>query len=462
VEWRADDARVVTGLWPALAQVAAILVGSAAAGYALAAAFLPPAAPRPERAAWGIALGLSLLAGSALLAFATGLSPVLAIILAAALTLSAAAFVRRRGTSPVSPLSCRGRPTGVRAVTRSIHIFLALLAAFGVIVFSLRALAQPLWSNDFLAIWGLKGKILFAGVGIPRRLFTDPSLGFSHPEYPLGLPLLYASVCFLLGRWDDHALAVLFPFLQAATLFALFGWLRRRGASVALALAAAALLAQFEPLYSAFHTGLAEIPFSFVALLFGAAFSDVLDGTDRFAVRRLALAAFLAVSTKNEGLLLIAAAAVLALFAPRRASAASRSALAALLVPAVFLTGIGRLWKGSLPLRDFDFSYLTARIHELPPRIGEAIRTAFSEIVLPAWPGLLCLGALIAAGRSNASGNRLLALALISALAYLLLPSLAVAGPEWLVRTSFARTVSALAPLTATAIAIRLAEPRDS
>lgn len=458
----------MTGLWPALARVAAILVGSATVGYALAAAFLPPAAPRSERAAWGIALGLSLLAGSALLAFATGLSPVLAILLAAALSLSTAVFVRRRGTSPVSPLSStgvRGGPTGARAVTRPMHIFLGLLAAFGVIVFSIRALAQPPWSNDFLAIWGLKGKIIFAVAGIPRRLFTDPSLGFSHPEYPLGLPLLYASVSFLLGRWDDHALAVLFPCLQVATLLALFGWLRRRGASLALALAAAALLAQFEPLYSAFHTGLAEIPFSFVALLFGAAFSDVLDGTDRFAVRRLALAAFLAVSTKNEGLMLIASAAALTLFARQRTSAASRSALAALLVPAVFVIGIGRLWKGSLPLWAFDFSYLTTRIHELPRRIGAATRTAFSEIVLPAWPGLLCLGALIAAGRSKASGNRLLVLALISAVAYLLLPSLAslaVAGPEWLVRTSFARTVSALAPLTAAAIAIRLAEPRES
>jgi hypothetical protein len=474
LERRVDGTRVVTGLWPSLAQVAAILLGSAAVGYALTGAFLPPAAPRPERAAWGIALGLSLLAGSVLLAFATGLPPVLAIILASALSLSTAALFRRGGGWAVRSLpptlesaategrvlSRSERPAGVRAVARPMHIFLALLAAFGLIVFSLRALAEPPWSNDFLAIWGLKGKVLFAGAGIPRRLFTDPSLGFSHPEYPLGLPLLYASVSFLLGRWDDHALAVLFPFLQAATLLALFGWLRRRGASVALALAAAALLAQFEPLYSAFHTGLAEIPFSFAALLFGAAFSDALDGTDRLAVRRLALAAFLAVSIKNEGLLLIAAAATLALFASRSASAALRSALAALLVPAVLLTGIGRIWKGSLPLRDFDFSYLTTRIHELPPRIGEAIRTAFSEIVLPAWPGLLCLGALIAAGRSKPSGNRLLALALISALAYLLVPSLAVAGPEGLVRTSFARTVSALAPLTAAAIAIRLTEPR--
>ena len=70
-------------------------------------------------------------------------------------------------------------------------------------------------------------------------------------------------------------------------------------------------------------------------------------------------------------------------------------------------------------------------------------------MVLPAWPGLLCLGALIGAGRSVPRGNRLLVLSLVCALAYLLLPSLALLGPEWLIRNSFARTVCALAPLAA-------------
>jgi hypothetical protein len=344
-------------------------------------------------------------------------------------------------------------------VIKPLHGLLAALLLFGVVVYSLYALAEPLWSNDYLAIWGLKGKTIYLSAGIPPRLFTDSSLGFSHPEYPLGLPLVYAAVSFLLGRWDDHALALLFPFFQIATLLALTSWLRRRGASATLALGAGALLAQFEPLYSAFQTGLADIPFSFAALLFGCALADVLDESDPLAARRLAFAACLAVSTKNEGLLLVAAGAVLALVALQRTRAAARSALAAIVVPAILLTGIGRLWKGSLPVRDFDFSLLT-RPPELFPRAAAAVRTALSEVVRPAWPGLLCLGALIGAGRSRPAGNRLLAIALICTLAYLLLPSLALLGPGWLIRTSFARTVSALAPLTAAAVAIRLAKLR--
>ncbi len=313
-----------------------------------------------------------------------------------------------------------------------------------------------MWSNDFLAIWGLKGKIIFAAGAVPRRLFDDLSLGFSHPEYPLGLPFLYAAISFLLGRWDDHAMALLFPFLQAATLLALFGWLRRRGASRALALGAAALLALFEPLYSAFLTGMADVPYSLAVLLFGMALADALDQTDFFATRRLAFASFLAVSTKNEALLLAAAGVFLAVLALRKSRPASRRAAAAIAAPAIVLLLAGRLWKGSLPLRDFDLAYLgPTLILELLPRVGESIHAGLREVILPAWPGLLCVLLLAAAGHRAPAGDRLLLLASICAVAYLLVPSLAVLGPDWLVRTSLARIVCALAPLAAAGIAVR-------
>jgi len=51
----------------------------------------------------------------------------------------------------------------------------------------------------------------------------------------------------------------------------------------------------------------------------------------------------------------------------------------------------------------------------------------------------------------------LLVLAACGFAAYVFLPALAVAGPKWLVQTAFARTVSALAPLVAAGVAVRLA-----
>src|SRR6266540_3171244 len=230
------------------------------------------------------------------------------------------------------------------------------------------------------------------------------------------------------------------------------------GFALGLALLAASVpLALLEPLYCAFLTGMADVPYSFVTLLFGTALADTLDRTDTLAARRLALASFLAISTKNEGLILIAAGVLLCLLAFRKARAVSIRALAATAVPAILLLLAGRLWKGSLPLRDFDLAYLgPPLVLALLPRVADAIHTGFREVILPAWPGLLCVLLLIGAGRRSPAGDRLLLLASICAAAYLLLPSLAVLGPDWLIRMSFARTVSALAPLAAAALASRL------
>src|SRR6266545_2785603 len=415
----------MNGLWLSVAEVGAILLAAGAVGFAPIRVILSAPA-RAERAAWGFAIGLALLAASVPLAFLIHVPPRWMAILVAAVFV-AFSLSRRGGVREVSPRltsapavaaghvsrEAGGRQGGVTSGLdhrgskiqnpKWLLVLLLLLTFFGICVYSLRALTEPMWSNDFLAIWGLKGKIIFAAGAVPRRLFSDPSLGFSHPEYPLGFPFLYAALSFLLGSWDDHAMALLFPFLQVATLLALFGWLRRRGTALALALSGVALLALFEPLYSA-----------------------------------------------------VAAGVLLCFLAFRRARSVSRRALAATAIPAILLLLAGRLWKGSLPLRDFDLAYLgPTLVLEILPRVAEAIHTGFREVILPAWPGLLCVLLLIGVGRRNSAGDRLLLLVSICAAAYLLVPSLAVLGPDWLIRMSFARTVSALAPLAAAAIASR-------
>src|SRR5262249_32503147 len=178
----------------------------------------------------------------------------------------------------------------------------------GLLLYLLRALTEPMWSNDYLAIWGLKAKTIFATRSLPPWPFRDPAAGFSHPEYPIGLPLALAGIAGILGRWDDHATALLFPVLQAATIAGLFGWLTRRRAPRGVALAASALVALCEPLYSAFLTGMAEIPLAGALLLVATSWCDALDGTDGGAVRRLAAASLFAAACKNEGVFFAAAA----------------------------------------------------------------------------------------------------------------------------------------------------------
>jgi hypothetical protein len=254
---------------------------------------------------------------------------------------------------------------------------------------------------------------------------------------------------FLAGRWDDHAMALLFPFFQIATLAALFGWLRRRGATRAVAVFSAAILACFEPLYSAFLTGMAEVPLSLALLLFGASLADALEG-EPSALRRVAIASALLTATKNEGLFLAAAGCSIALlFGGARRWKASFAALPT----ALLVQGLHLAWRGQLPLRDFDFASFSA------PRLGEALAAAAGLPGPIGWTELLLVSALVLLGRRAAEGGWMLVLGACGLAAYLLLPAFAVRGPEWLVTTSLPRTLAGLVPLAAAAVAVRFREP---
>jgi hypothetical protein len=427
--------------------VAAILIAAGAVGYGVAGALVPRGPVwLAERLAWGFASGLALVGGSVALAFSFHAAPGwLPFLVLATLVILPARLLWLRESAAILP---------IRRLSPASTLLLAILLV-GVALYALKALTEPMWANDYVAIWGFKGKTFFFERRVPERLFRWLSLSFSHPEYPVGLPFLYAGVAFLLGRWEDHAMALLFPFLQTATLLALFGWLRRRGAARELALGAAALLSFFEPLYRAFTTGMAEVPLSFGLLLLGTSVCDRLDRTDRGASRRVALASVVCTATKNEGLYFVAVAFVLAaLFSLARKGLAARAA-AMLALPAALVVAAHRLIRGGLPLRDFDFSLL-ARLGVLAPRVKESVATAMAQTPVAAWIGMAALAVLLLAGRDSAPGNRLLALAACGVAAYLFLPALAVPGPAWLVGTAFFRTVAALAPLVAAGAAARL------
>jgi hypothetical protein len=464
----------VTGLFPSLAAVGGILLAAGAVGYAAAGAIVPRGSVcRLERLAWGFALGLLLLAGFVPICFALGVRPawIFFLLLSGSLLAVARFFALPqplprlpggggRGVSPrltSAPAATEGRasrserlPGRGEGVT-TVRVGLLILLSLGVLLYLLRALTEPMWATDFLAIWGWKGKTIFAAAEVPA---WTREVSFAHPEYPVGLPFLYAGISFLLGRWDDHAMALLFPALQVATALLLAGWLRRRGAPRPIPLAAAAALVLFEPLYRAFTTGMAEVPLSFSLLLLGVALDDALD-EEEGAWRRLAIAALGAAALKNEGLFAAGAAAAVAFAASGTPWRARRRVTAAALLPALAVASAHRLWRGPLPLRDFRFGLLFEA--EFPARLALALRTIAAETLLPSAPGVIAFVLLLAVGRRSRDGDRLLALAAIPLSAYAVLPAFCVWGPDWLVRTAFARTAAALAPLAAAAAALRLA-----
>ena len=437
----------MSGLFPSLAGVAVILLLSSAAGDWAAGALLA-GSPRslPERLAWAFALGLLILGAYVPLCLAAGIRPGWIPYLVLCGMAAGAGRLRRRPPFPPGGSWKKG--------SRTVRLGLLSLLCLGVLLYTLRALTEPMWATDYLAIWGWKGKTIFGSAALPAWTWRMPELAFTHPEYPLGLPFVYAGISFLLGRFDDHAMALLFPALQAATALLLAGWLRRRGVPPPVCLAAAAALSLFEPLYRGFTTGMAEVPLSFVLLLAGTAMADALDG-DTGAVGRLAVAAAGAAALKNEGLFAAAAAALLSVFCRHLPWPLRRRVAAAALLPALAVVAAHRILRGPLPLRDFDFGLLGAP--ELAPRLWLGLRSIVSEAVLPAAPALLALSLLFWAGLPSSAGGRLLALAAVPLAAYAILPALCVFGPDWLVRTSFVRTASALAPLLAAGLALRLA-----
>jgi len=436
----------------AVLRVGGGLLLAGGAGYLLSEAMVPRGrAARAERLGWTFALATALLALAAAVSLAVPrLSAVLVLVFAVCI---AALLSRRAAMPPDTELPLRVRPPW-----RPVEAALLAAAVVGVALYALRALAEPLWAGDFLAIWGLKGKALFEAGGVPAHLLEDPRFGFTHPEYPLGLPLLYAGAALAAGVWDDQALALLFPCWLAATMLVAFGWLRRRGAPVALSLGAAVLVSHFAPLYSAFLAGMAEVPMAFAFLLLGTSFVDALDGEGRAgALRRLAFASFLAAGTKNEGLFMVGLALLLLLALRglgRAGRGAGRTALA-LAVPALATVAAHRLALGAHPVRDFDLSYLLRP--GLMDRAGEAASALASVYLAPRWPALLLLAGLLALGRRVPAGDRLLLLAGGNLLAYLALPLVSVLGPSWLVTWSLGRTAAALGPMVAVAAALRLA-----
>ncbi len=427
----------MTGFVFSLLRVGAVLLVAAAVGWAITAALFPRGARfRAERLGWSYAVGAGLIAAMVPLALLVHVRPGWGPFLVLAAVLAAASFRLRVRGAPENDAREEAERRGV------VRVVLQGIIALGIALFALRALTEPMWSNDFVAIWGLKGKTIFGSEVLP----TLPQPDFSHPEYPLGLPLLYAGVAFLTGRWDDHAMALLFPAFQAATLLVAFGWLRRRGVSRNVALFAAAILACFEPLYSAFLTGLAEVPLSLGLLLFGTALADALDGEHAGALRRLALGSALIAGTKNEGLFFAAAGCLIAL--AFGGSRRWKAALAAL-PTALLVHGLHLAWRGRLPLADFEFGLFATE------RVWDSLAAAGGMLGLSAWAGLALLVVLIVLGGRVPEGNRLLLLSACGLAAYLIIPAFAVRGPAWLVETTLLRTAAALGPLLAAAIAVR-------
>ena len=123
------------------------------------------------------------------------------------------------------------------------------LAAAAVLWHLVYALQPNLWDwsdfligrRDFFFIWGYKAHLFFAERGIPWTFLRSLPNDFSHPDYPLLVPLLFDINPVLTGHWQPATIAWLDTALGAALLGVVYRCLKDDFAPLPAALGTFAL-----------------------------------------------------------------------------------------------------------------------------------------------------------------------------------------------------------------------------
>lgn len=114
-------------------------------------------------------------------------------------------------------LAVKPAPAGFDRYSIPFFIIIAIQLSYSFIYAS----ALPVSGWDSWAIWFLKAKAFFIEGGVPAGFLTDPSFGYSHPDYPLMVPLAVSWIYMVIGGADDSIARLIYP-LQYAALLAVF------------------------------------------------------------------------------------------------------------------------------------------------------------------------------------------------------------------------------------------------
>jgi hypothetical protein len=429
--------------------------------FVITGAALQALLPRPLERSIAARLGYAYLLGVAwigLLAWSLGLlfgvplGRTLFFGLVAAALLAGVAAVAARG-GDLGGLAPRRRPgTGRR--------FRALLPAAALVVAASLALladaaVSPVHDFDGRMTWGTQARYLRAAHGVLPAVLVDRRAYVLHPRYPILMPLAQVAAAELaetdLDGFAVRPLYVLFlPALAAILAPALLrlGGARSAGLVLTLTLSAPALLWNQEVGARGTYS---DLP---LAAFLGAGLLLLLDPRSRHDRWRGVAAGLLlaaAVGTKNEGMLLAPAVAVLTLGAALRPRAGARRArvspAAAAGLAAVLVVGASILvaaWRLRIPNRNdegyFEGFPLRALVSGFVARAPAAARTALLKSLDPSeWGGLFWVAPLlvVAGRRWMRRPEVLVALAVVgcqcalAASAYALVPNPGIVAVTW-------------------------------
>lgn len=213
------------------------------------------------------------------------------------------------------------------------------LIILGAAVALLRALIPfEAWHNwDAWAIWDFKAKACFEAQGIPMGYLRQEAYGFSHRDYPLGLPLLQTYLAFWSGGIGHPLLRLISPCFYLALLFMTADLLRALGLARGRWLLAGFLgLLPFVLDQSA--NGYADLPLS--AAMTGCLAISIRSLRGQAPMWAVGWSGAIAASIKDEGLVWAGACMLVAFWGLRRRMTFRRAIVAGLL----FLALVGP-WK---------------------------------------------------------------------------------------------------------------------
>lgn len=265
------------------------------------------------------------------------------VLMLGAMPLIALIFLRR-----LLPRVVQYRPSPMTRgdVLTSIAALLIALAFCGATITAL----LPTFEIDAISIWGLKAKVLFAEPLYPRpAYFSDLSLSYSHLDYPLLVPALWAGAYATMGVADNGVGKVVLLLPLVATLAMLYGGLRRSlDRSRASALTALAMALPAVAWYGG--RGLADTTLAMFVLAAALAMIDwQREGDVRDALRAAMFGAFAAM-TKLEGQPLAVTMVVLfaaIAFIRRDRKTISGAVFAVIVLGAILMPWL--IWSADLP-----------------------------------------------------------------------------------------------------------------
>ncbi|MEA2011608.1 MAG: hypothetical protein U9O87_00775 [Verrucomicrobiota bacterium] len=180
-------------------------------------------------------------------------------------------------------------------------LFLVIFIIFSsVITYSL---VFPVYEWDAFAIWMLKAKIIFFENQhiASSQYFFSPSLGYTHPEYPLLFPSLISGIFTCIARIDNVLGKVMYPFILLGFICLLYSsarWKLNRTNSLLITCIGISVPA----VWQISSVGLADMP---LALFYGGSLLYIIKSLQNHNNRIYLILAFtfsvFCALTKNEG-----------------------------------------------------------------------------------------------------------------------------------------------------------------